>query len=86
MAHQVSKQGVWPSNANLNTLAECALPQTCMEFGALLGLVGHYMQFIKDFAQIGQLLNECLAGEGASRKSEQVSLSEDVLEAFQVLK
>ena len=31
-------------------------------------------------------MNECLAGEGASRKTEQVSLSEDTLEAFQALK
>ena len=42
--------------------------------------------FIKGFAQIAQLLNEHLAGEGASRKSEWVSLSEDTLEAFQALK
>ena len=31
-------------------------------------------------------MNEHLAGEGASRKSEQVSLSEEALEAFQTLK
>ena len=43
-------------------------------------------QFIKGFAWIAQLLNEHLAWEGASRKSEQVSLSEDALEAFQALK
>ena len=33
-----------------------------------------------------KLLNKLLAGEGASRKSEWVSLSEDTLEAFQALK
>ena len=38
------------------------------------------------FAQIAQPLNEHLAGEGASRKSEWVLLSEDALEAFQALK
>ena len=57
-----------------------------MEIQAFLGLVGHYRRFIKGFAQIAQLLNEHLAGEGASRKSEQVSLSKDALEAFQALK
>ena len=31
-------------------------------------------------------MNEHLAGEGASRKSEWVLLSEDALEAFQALK
>ena len=57
-----------------------------MEIQAFLGLVGHYRQFIKGFAQIAQPLNEHLAGERASRKVEQVLLSEDALEAFQALK
>ena len=38
------------------------------------------------FAWIAQPLNEHLAGEGASRKTEWVLLSEDTLEAFQALK
>ena len=48
--------------------------------------MGHYQQFIKGFAQIAQSLKEHLAGEGASRKTEQVSLSGDVLGAFKTLK
>ena len=44
------------------------------------------MQFIKGFAWIVQPLNEHLAGEGASMKSEKVLLSENALEAFQALK
>ena len=48
--------------------------------------MGHYRQFIKGFAQIAQLLNEHLAGEGASRKMELVLLSKDTLVAFQALK
>ena len=48
--------------------------------------MGYYRQFIESFVQIAQLLNEHLAREGASRKSEWVSLSEDALEAFQALK
>ena len=40
----------------------------------------------KGFAWIAQPLNEHLAGEGASRKLEHVSLSEDTQEAFQALK
>ena len=86
MAHRVSKQGVQPSDANLKAIAECALPQTYTEIQAFLGLVGHYRQFIKGFAWIAQPLNEHLGGEGASRKSEWVLLSEDALEAFQALK
>ena len=31
LAHQVSKEGVWPSNLNLKAIMECAPPQTYME-------------------------------------------------------
>ena len=62
LAHWVSKQGVWPSDANLKAIAECALPWTYMEICAFLSLVGHYRQFIKGFAWIAQPLNEHLAG------------------------
>ena len=82
----MSEQGVWPSDTSLKAIAECVLLQTYIEISTFLGLIGHYRQFIKGFAQIAQLLNEHLAGEGASRKSEWVLLSEDVPEAFQALK
>ena len=86
LVHQVSKWGIWPSNTNIKAIAEYALPQTYTEIRAFLGLVGHYRQFIKGFAQIAQPLNEHLAGEGASRKLEWVSLSEEALKAFEALK
>ena len=86
LAHHMSKQGVWPSDANLRAISECALPQTYTEICTFLGLVGHYQQFIKGFAQIAQPLNEHLPREGASRNSEWVSLSEGTFEAFQALK
>ena len=85
-AHWVSKQGIQPSDPNLKAIAECTLPQTYMEICAFLGLVDHYWQFIKGFAHIAQPLNEHIAGEGASRKSEWVSLLEDALGVFQALK
>ena len=65
---------------------EYVLPQTYTEVDAFLGLVGHYRRFIKGFAHIVQPLNEHLTGEGASRKWQQVSLSEDALQAFKTLK
>ena len=86
LAHQISKWGIWPNNANLKAITKCALPQTHTEIRAFLGLMGHYRLFIKGFVWIVQPLNEHLAGEGASRKLEQVSLSRDTLEAFQALK
>ena len=86
LAHQVSKEGVQPSNSNLRAIAECAPPQTYTEIWAFLSLVGHYQQFIKGFVPIAQLLNRLLSGEGASRKSEWVLLLEDTLRAFNALK
>ena len=86
LAHQVQKDEVWPSNSNLKAIAECTLPKTYIEVHAFLGLVGHFRRFIKGFTHIAQLLNEHLTGEGASRKSEWVTLSEDALKAFEVLK
>ena len=82
----MSKWGIWPSNTNIKAIAEYVLPQTYTEIRAFPGLVGHYRQFIKGFAQIAQPLNEHLAGEGASRKLERVSLSEEALKAFEALK
>ena len=77
---------MWHSDANLKAIAECTLPQTYMEICAFLGLAGHYRQFIKGFTWITQPFHEHLTGEGASRMSEQVLLSEDALEACQALK
>ena len=70
LAHKVSKAGIRPSDINVKAIAEYAPPQTYTETRAFLGLVGHYRCFIKGFTQIAQPLNEHLAGEGASRKSE----------------
>ena len=67
-------------------IAECTLPRTYTEIHAFLSLVGSYWQFIKDVAWIAQPLNEYLAREEASRKTEQMSLSEDTLGTFQALK
>ena len=73
LAHQVLKDGVCPSNLNLENNCRMYPPQTYMQVQAFLSLVGHYMRFIKVFAHISQPLSEYLTGEGASRKSERVS-------------
>ena len=67
LAHWVSKQGVWPSDANIKAIAECVPPWTYMEIHAFIGIIGHYRWFIKGFAWIAQLLNEHLARKGANR-------------------
>ena len=70
----------------MKAIAKYAPLQTYTEIRAFLGLVGHYRCFIKGFAQIAQPLNEHLTGEGASQKSERVSLSKGTLKAFEALK
>ena len=79
------KDGVCPINLNLEAIAECTLPQTYTEVHIFLGLVGHYRRFIKGFTCIAQPLSKYLTGEGASRKLEQVSLTEEAVKAFEVL-
>ena len=86
MVHQVSKEGVWPSNSNLKAIAECALPQTYKEVHTFLDLVGHYRRFIKGFACIAQPLSKYLAREGASKSSEWMSLTEDAMKTFKALR
>ena len=57
-----------------------------MEIQAFLGYVGHYRQFIKRFACIVQPLHEHLLGEGAHKKSKQVTFEEKAKDAFETLK
>ena len=88
LAYWGSKDGVQPSNLNLEVITECALPQmqSYAELCAFLSLVGHYQRFIKGFARITQPLSKYLTEEGTSRKSEWVSLTEDPLKAFKAMK
>ena len=86
LAHKVSKAGIRPSDTNMKAIAEYTPPKTYTEIRVFIGLVRHYRRIIKGFAQIAPPLNEHLVGEGASRKSERVSLSKEALKAFEWLK
>ena len=78
LAHHVSKEGVQPSKEYLKAVAEFATSKTYMKIQAFLGMVGHYRQFIKGFACIVQPLHRHLLGEGAHKKSKQVTLTMEV--------
>ena len=53
LGHQVSKEGVQPSNSNLRAITKCAPPQTYMEILAFLQPCGPLsVQFIKGFVHI----------------------------------
>ena len=86
LAHHISKEGIWPSKESLKAVAESVFPWTYMEIWAFLCLVGHYQWFIKGFSCIVQPLHEHLSGKSASKKRECVTLTEDTLSAFKMLK
>ena len=86
LAHHGSKEGVQPSKENLKAVAEFVPPQTYTKIWAFLGLVGHYPQFIKAFAQVAQPLPEHLSGEGTGKKNERIMLTSNVQAAFEMLK
>ena len=82
LAHHVSKEGACPNKDNLKTVAEFAPPQTYNAIWVFWGLVGHYQQFFKGFT----CLMQPLSGEGSGKKSKYVTLTEDMLGAFKMLK
>ena len=47
LAHQVSKDGVCPSNLNLKAITECIPPQIYTKLHGFLSLMSHYRRFIK---------------------------------------
>ena len=71
LAHHVSKEGVWPSKKNLESIAQCPPPVV----KSFMGLVGHYRCFIKGFAKIAAPLYDLTSGENKDKKSEHVDLS-----------
>ena len=86
LAHHVSKKGVQPSKKNLESIAQCPLPDTYTKVKSFVGLVGHYRRFIKGFARIAPPLYDLTSGENKDKKSERVDLPTEALEAFEHLK
>ena len=86
LAHHVSKKGVLPSKKNLQSIAQCLPPDTYTKVKSFVGLVGHYMCFIKGFAKIAAPLYDLTSGNNKDKKSEHVNLSPKAHEAFDRLK
>ena len=86
LAHHVSRKGVQPIKENLKAIAEFTPPWTYTAIWAFMGLMRHYQWFIKGLACIAQPLHEHLSGEGASKENEQVTLMEEALGTFEMLK
>ena len=86
LAHHVSKEGVLPSKKNLEAIAQCPPLDTYTKVKSFVGLVGHYRQFIKGFANIAAPLYDLTSGENKDKKSEHLDLPLEAHEAFDRLK
>ena len=86
LAHHVSKDGVKPSHKNVASILECPVLKTFTDIRSFTGAVSHYRHFIKGFAKIAAPLYDLTSGENKDKKSEPVTLTPEVLEAFQTLK
>ena len=86
LAHHVSKRGVLPSKKNLEAIAQCLPPDTYTKVKSFVGLVGHYMHFIKGFANIAAPLYDLTSEKNKDKKSEHLDLPQEAQEAFDRLK
>ena len=86
LAHHVSKEGVWPSKKNLESIAQCPPLDTYTKVKSFVGLMGHYRCFIKGFAKIAVPLYDLTSEENKDKKLEHVNLSPEAREAFEHLK
>ena len=86
LAHHVSWKVVLPSKKNLESIAQCPLPDTYTKVKSFMGLVGHYRCFIKGFAKIAAPLYDLTSDDNKDKKSEHVDLFLKAREAFNRLK
>ena len=83
LAHQVSKEGIHPSEENVCAIMEVPMPETYTEVRALCGLSGHYCCFIRNFVHLAHALYDLLGDEIKMRL---VMLTPKVEEVVRVLK
>ena len=86
LGHHISAQGIWPSCDNLRPTTEYPKPTSYMSICGCIGIVGHYQQFIKDFAKITESLHDYARGDLHKKKRELLTLNKEVKEAFNVLR
>ena len=80
LGHEVSADGVRPSDHNIKKIAEFAAPQTLTGIRGFISLCSYYRKFIENFSKIAEPLTEM------TRKGEEINWTERRLEAFETLK
>ena len=86
LGYEISADSMKPGTLNLEGIAEMAPPANYTEVRHFLGMTGFFWRFIKNYTRITKPLNDILEGEASKMKSEAITLSPEVLEAFKQLK
>ena len=86
LGHNVSSKGVWSSRDNLKVIAKYPEPTMYTAIKGIIGFMGYYRHFIKDFAKIADPLHEYVRGDTAKKKKERVVLNEVARDAFHKLR
>ena len=77
LGHKVSKEGIRPSDENIEAIKNLKKPETYTEIRGFVSCVGHYRRFIRNFAALASGLYDHLKGDNAKKKKENVKLSPD---------
>ena len=86
LGHKVNKDGITPSDANIEAIRNLKVPTTYTEIRSFVSCIGAYRRFIKNFAVIASPLYDHLKGDDAKKKKEKVTLTPEALEAVDALK
>ena len=63
LGHHVSQGCIQPDAEKVSCIKALQAPTTVRELRALLGLLGYYRRFIKDFATLAKPLTKLLKGD-----------------------
>ena len=77
LGHRVDRQGIHPSEGNVQALKNAPVPTDVSELRAFLGLVNYHGKFIKDLSTVVSPLNELLRKDTKWNWSKQCQLAFD---------
>ena len=86
LGHEISTKGMLPGQEGIKSIVEMAPPMMVTGVRRFIGATGFFCQFIKNFARIAKPLQDLLGCENAKLKNHPVTLSEEALTTFTMLK
>ena len=86
LGHEISTKGMLPSQEGIEKIANMGPPTMVTGVRKLIGAMGCFQQFIKNFVQIAWPLDKLVSCKNSKLKKHPVTLTPAVLEAFETLK